>query len=228
MFTATNLGGSVHEFRFLSEKQPSPKHCADGSIVLACLVFIVGVVCVISITQMLGSPDLPDADTAVNHPVCPTQKAPFLPLPRRRGKPGKPDSHGRGIGTSQCQYPGTKQFPGRRPSSSATNTTSQSYTTSRHQTWYDDEEGEEYHTSSRTGSTTSREEEYTSSHTSQPTTSQEEPTTSTPEEPTTSTPEEPTSTPSVPSTSTPSSSTSTPATSTPEEPDLPADGTVTE
>ncbi len=34
--------------------------------VLACLVFIVGVVCVISITQMLGSPDLPDADTAVN------------------------------------------------------------------------------------------------------------------------------------------------------------------
>ena len=197
--------------------------------VLACLVFIVGVVCVISITQMLGSPDLPDADTAVNQSSVSNSESTV-------------SSSFQGDGENQENLILTEEeleqananirarnsSLGRRPSSSATNTTSQSYTTSRHQTWYDDEEGEEYHTSSRTGSTTSREEEYTFSHTSQPTTSQEEPTTSTPEEPTTSTPEEPTSTPSVPSTSTPSSSTSTPATSTPEEPDLPADGTVTE
>lgn len=194
--------------------------------VLACLVFIVGVVCVISITQMLGSPDLPDADTAVNQSSVSNSESTV-------------SSSFQGDGENQENLILTEEeleqananirarnsSLGRRPSSSATNTTSQSYTTSRHQSWSDEEE---YYTSSRTSSTTSREEENTSSTVSEPTTSQEEPTTSTPEEPTTSTPEEPTSTPSVPSTSTPGGSTSTPATSTPEEPDLPADGTVTE
>lgn len=194
--------------------------------VLACLVFIVGVVCVISITQMLGSPDLPDADTAVNQSSVSNSESTVSSSFQGDGENLILTEEE--LEQANANIRARNSSLGRRPSSSATNTTSQSYTTSRHQTWYDDEEGEEYHTSSRTGSTTSREEEYTSSHTSQPTTSQEEPTTSTPEEPTTSTPEEPTSTPSVPSTSTPSSSTSTPATSTPEEPDLPADGTVTE
>ena len=195
--------------------------------VLACLVFIVGVVCVISITQMLKSPDLPE--TTVNQSGIlsdvSTVSSSFQGTGENQEQVILTESE---LEQANANIRSRNSSLGRRPSSSATNTTSQSYTTSRHQTWYDDEEGEEYHTSSRTGSTTSREEEYTSSHTSQPTTSQEEPTTSTPEEPTTSTPEEPTSTPSVPSTSTPSSSTSTPATSTPEEPDLPADGTVTE
>ena len=195
--------------------------------VLACLVFIVGVVCVISITRMMGSPSLPEADTAVNQSSVSNSESTVSSSFQGSGENGESVLlTEEELDQANANIRARNNSLGRRPSSSATNTTSQSYTTSRHQSWSDEEE---YYTSSRTSSTTSREEENTSSTVSEPTTSTpEEPTTSTPEEPTTSTPEEPTSTPSVPSTSTPGGSTSTPATSTPEEPDLPADGTVTE
>ena len=203
--------------------------------VLACLVFIVGVVCVISLTQMLKSPDLPE--TTVNQSGIlsdvSTVSSSFQGTGENQEQVILTESE---LEQANANIRSRNSSLGRRPSSSATNTTSQSYTTSRHQGGYDDDDDYTYtsrtssHTTSRTSSTTSRwEEEPTSSTTSRPTTSTpEEPAVSQPEEPATSTPEEPaTSTTEPPATSHPTTS-SAPEPSAPETPNEPVEENITQ
>ena len=194
--------------------------------VLACLVFLVGIVCVFSITRMMGSSQIPQDTVNQSTPSASTDSTVSSAFQ------GSGDGGESVILTeaeleeANANIRARNNSLGRYPSSSGSNTTSTYYTTSGNQ-WYGDDDDDDYtsETTSYTQSTVSdgNEWENTSSTVSEPAASTpSEPTTSTPSEPTTSVPEEPTSTPEEPSTP------STPATSTPTTSDTPEDGTVTE
>ncbi len=200
--------------------------------VLACLVFVVGVVCVFSITQMMGSRS--SAETPTSESRLSASGSTVSSSFQGSGEAGESVIlTEEELDAANANIRARNNSMGRRPSSGSSNTTSTYYTTS--QNWYGDDDEDNYYYTSRltasTGSSTSRyEEEPTTSTPDEPITSTpEEPTTSTPEEPSTSTPEQPsTSAPEQPSTSTPEGTfylhldtPSVPETSTPNTPDEP-------
>lgn len=192
--------------------------------VFACLVFVVGAVCIFTIVQMMGTPDNPREPVSQSAPSAVSGETVSSAYQSGDGS----DSQGVILTQSQLEQANANIRSRNNSLSYYPSYDDDDYTTSYHYTtsgsqWYGDDDEEDYtsHTTSYTQSTTSREEEELTSTPEEPTTSSR-PDTSTPSQPTVSEPDEPTSTPEEPTTS------SQPSTSTPTLPEGTEEETVVE